>query len=148
MNSEALNLNYLDEENQLKSVYMGCYGIGVARCMAALAEQYSDEKSLSWPEIIAPYKVAIVIINMKDEAQVAYANELYETLRKKGVEVILDDRDARAGVKFNDMELIGVPYRITVGRSLADGKVEFKHKKDTENQMISVDDIIDKILTL
>ena len=146
--SQAMDLDYLDKDNQLQDVYMGSYGIGVGRTMAALAEQYSDEKSLSWPEIIAPYKVAIVIINMKDEAQVAYANELYETLRKKGVEVILDDRDARAGVKFNDMELIGVPYRITVGRSLADGKVEFKHKKDTENQMISVDDIIDKILTL
>ncbi len=146
--SQAMDLDYLDKDNQLQDVYMGSYGIGVGRTMAALAEQYSDEKSLSWPEIIAPYKVAIVIINMKDEAQVAYANELYETLRKKGVEVILDDRDARAGVKFNDMELIGVPYRITVGRSLADGKVEFKHKKDTENQMISVDDIIDKILSL
>ncbi len=146
--SQAMDLDYLDKDNQLQDVYMGSYGIGVGRTMAALAEQYSDEKSLSWPEIIAPYKVAIVIINMKDEAQVAYANELYETLRKKGVEVILDDRDARAGVKFNDMELIGVPYRITVGRSLADGKVEFKHKKDTENQMIQTTDIIDKILSL
>lgn len=146
--SQAMDLDYLDKDNQLQDVYMGSYGIGVGRTMAALAEQYSDEKSLSWPEIIAPYKVAIVIINMKDEAQVAYANELYETLRKKGVEVILDDRDARAGVKFNDMELIGVPYRITVGRSLADGKVEFKHKKDTENQMIQTTDIVDKILSL
>lgn len=146
--SQAMDLDYLDKDNQLQDVYMGSYGIGVGRTMAALAEQYSDEKSLSWPEIIAPYKVAIVIINMKDEAQVAYANELYETLRKKGVEVILDDRDARAGVKFNDMELIGVPYRITVGRSLAKGEVEFKHKKDTENQMIQTTDIVDKILSL
>ncbi|HZJ87314.1 MAG TPA: proline--tRNA ligase [Erysipelothrix sp.] len=146
--AQAMELDYLDENNKLQDVYMGSYGIGIGRTMAALAEQYSDEKSLSWPEIVAPYKVAIVIINMKDEDQVNYANKLYETLKDKGVEVILDDRDARAGVKFNDMELIGIPYRITIGRGLKSGEVEFKHKDDADNQMINVDDIVDKVTSL
>lgn len=146
--AQAMNLEYLDKDNHLQDVYMGSYGIGIGRTMAALAEQYSDEKGLSWPDVVAPYKLAIVVINMKDEKQVTYANELYETLSAKGVEVILDDRDARAGVKFNDMELIGIPYRITVGRSLSHGEVEFKHKDDAENQMIKTDDIINKVLSL
>ncbi|NLW14687.1 MAG: proline--tRNA ligase [Erysipelothrix sp.] len=146
--SQAMNLDYLDNQNHLQDVYMGSYGIGIGRTMAALAEQYSSDKQLAWPEVVAPFKVAIIIINMKDEAQVEYANTLYETLLSKGIEVVLDDRDERAGVKFNDMELIGVPYRVTVGRSLKDNEVEFKHKDDTENTMVSTDAILDKIINL
>lgn len=146
--SQAMNLDYLDNQNHLQDVYMGSYGIGIGRTMAALAEQYSSDKHLAWPEVVAPFKIAIIIINMKDEAQVEYANTLYETLLSKGIEVVLDDRDERAGVKFNDMELIGVPYRVTVGRSLKDNEVEFKHKDDTENTMVNTDAILDKIINL
>lgn len=146
--SQAMNLQYMDQENHLKDVYMGSYGIGVGRTMAALAEQYSSEKGLAWPQGIEPYKLSIVIINMKDEAQVHYGNTLYNELTSLGVEVILDDRDARAGVKFNDMELIGIPYRITVGRSLQDGFVEFKHRDDSENRLVSTSEIIELIRSL
>ena len=146
--AQAMDLAYLDKDQKLHDVYMGSYGIGVGRTMAALAEQYSSENALAWPDVVAPFKVNILVMNMKDEAQVTYANELYETLKQEGVEVLMDDRDARAGVKFNDSELIGIPYRVTIGRSLADGQVEFKHIKDEENQLVSIEEIVEKIKNL
>ena len=102
--SKALDLQYLDANNQLQYVWMGSYGIGPGRCMAALAEQRSDENGLNWPVNIAPYKAAIVLISAKDEQQVTAAEELYNALRKAGIEVLLDDRDERPGVKFKDMD--------------------------------------------
>src|SRR5690554_6119339 len=146
--AQAMDLEYLDSENKLQDVYMGSYGIGIGRTMAAVVEQNADERGINWPKALAPFKVAIVVINMKNEDHVNYANNLYETLVKQGVEVILDDRDQRAGVKFNDMELIGVPYRITIGRGLQNGLVEFKSRNDETSQNISIDDIINKVLSL
>ncbi len=146
--SQAMGLDYLDNENKLQDVYMGSYGIGVGRTMAAIVEQYADEHGINWPVNLAPFKVAIVIINMKNEDHVNYANQLYDTLTSKGVEVILDDRDARAGVKFNDMELIGVPYRITIGRGLDQGEVEFKHRSEATSENISTDAIVEKVLSV
>jgi len=128
--SELLDLKYLDENNNLKPVHMGCYGIGLGRCLAAIAEQHNDEKGLIWPLEIAPYEVAIVIINTNDEQQMEIANKLYETLQKENIDVILDDRDERPGVKFNDMDLIGIPYRITVGKKANLGIVEFKRRNN------------------
>lgn len=139
--SKALDLRYLDSNNQLQDVWMGSYGIGPARAMAALAEQNADENGINWPIEVAPYQIAIVIISTKDEQQVAEAENIYEQLTRKGYEVILDDRDERPGVKFKDMELIGIPYRITVGKGIKDGKVEFK-ARNGEKMDIAVEDII------
>ncbi len=143
--SECLNLNYLDENNKLNPVVMGCYGIGIGRCMAAIAEQNNDEKGLIWPMNIAPYKVSIITINNKDVSQLEFANKLYDELNSLGIDTLLDDRDERAGVKFNDMDLIGIPVRIVVGKGLIDNKVEVKLRKDTESKDISVDEVIDYI---
>ena len=143
--SLALNLNYLDEKNHLKPVYMGCYGIGVARCMAAIAEQSADEKGLVWPVSIAPFTVCITVINVKDEVQMKIANELYEKFNKEGIEVLLDDRDERAGVKFKDMELIGIPYRITVGKKASEGILELKFRDGKVDIEVSENNIVKKI---
>ena len=126
--SKALDLQYLDQNNTLQYVWMGSYGIGPARCMAALVEQNNDENGINWPKELAPYECAIVCISIKDETQVKLSEELYERLNNEHIEVLLDDRDERPGVKFKDMELIGIPYRITVGRGAAEGKVEFKSR--------------------
>ena len=139
--SKALDLRYLDSNNQLQDVWMGSYGIGPARAMAALAEQNADKNGINWPIEVAPYQIAIVIISTKDEQQVAEAENIYAQLTRKGYEVILDDRDERPGVKFKDMELIGIPYRITVGKGIKDGKVEFK-ARNGEKMDVAVEDII------
>ena len=143
--SKALDLQYLDANNQLQYVWMGSYGIGPGRCMAALAEQKSDEDGLCWPVNIALYKAAIVLISLKDEQQVKAADELYDALRKAGIEVLLDDRDERPGVKFKDMDLIGIPYRITVGRGIKDGKVELKIRSTGEVQEVPLSEICSTI---
>lgn len=142
--SKALDLRYLDSNNQLQDVWMGSYGIGPARAMAALAEQNADENGINWPIEVAPYQIAIVIISTKDAQQVQEAQRIYEDLTRKGYEVILDDRDERPGVKFKDMELIGIPYRITVGKGIKDGKVEFK-ARNGEKMDVAVEDIIAKV---
>ena len=145
--SKALDLQYLDSNNTLQYVWMGSYGIGPARAMAAVVEQNSDENGINWPKELAPYQVAIVIISMKDEAQVALANKIHDELEAAGIEVILDNREERPGVKFKDMELIGIPYRITVGRGAKDGIVELKPRVgDSEN--VAVCDIVDKVKAL
>ncbi len=139
--SKALDLQYLDSNNQLQYVWMGSYGIGPARAMAALAEQNADENGINWPKDLAPYQVAICIISMKDEEQVAAAEALYEQLTNAGVEVLLDDRDQRPGVKFKDMDLIGIPYRITVGKGIKEGNVEFKPRTG-EKQDVAISDVV------
>ncbi len=142
--SKALELQYLDSSNKLQYVWMGSYGIGIARAMAALAEQNADENGINWPKELAPYQVCIVVISMKDENQVKAAEEIYEKLEKAGIEVMLDDRDERPGVKFKDMELIGIPYRITVGRGIQTGMVEFKSRTG-EKEDVALDDIVSKV---
>lgn len=113
--------------------------------MAALVEQHHDDFGIRWPREVAPYEVAIVIINAKIEAQVEAAERLYEQLRAAGHDVVLDDRDERAGVKFNDMDLIGVPYRITVGKALEQGQVELKHRSSSDVSLIDVDAVLDTL---
>ena len=143
--SKAMDLQYLDENNQLQDVWMGSYGIGIGRTMAAIVEQNNDEKGIIWPENIAPYKVIILIMSFKDEIQNKLANELYEKLNSLGIETILDDRDERPGVKFNDAELIGIPYRITVGKKANEGIMEFKSRKSDEILELNIEEIIDKL---
>lgn len=146
--AKALGLEYLDANNQLHPAVMGCYGFGLERCMAAIVEQHNDEHGIIWPMAVAPYQVAIVIVSMKDEEQIRIANELYETLCTIGYDVLLDDRNERPGVKFKDLELIGIPVRITVGRGIADGKVEFRKRTDTQSEDIAIDEVIDVIKNL
>lgn len=142
--SKALDLQYLDQNNKLQYVWMGSYGIGPARAMAALAEQNADENGIDWPKDLAPFQVSIVIISMKDEQQVTIANRLHDTLQQQGIEVLLDDRDERPGVKFKDMELIGIPYRITVGRGISEGKVELKSRTG-EVEEVQITDVVNKL---
>lgn len=146
--SESLGLEYLDANNQLHPVQMGCYGFGLERCMAAIVEQHNDEFGIKWPISVAPYKVAIVVVSMKDEVQVKAANDLYEQLQKEGVEVLLDDRNKRVGVKFKDMELIGIPARITIGRGIGEGIVEFRKRTDSQNQNIEIQDAVKAVLEM
>jgi len=143
--SKAMNLFYSDSNNQLQPVIMGSYGIGIGRLMAAIVEQHHDDFGIVWPKNIAPYKVSIVIINSKVDEQVTIAEELYNKLRAKGIDVMLDDRDERPGVKFKDMDLIGIPVRVTVGKTITENKVEMKYRDDSEIKLVEIDDIIQTI---
>ena len=143
--SEALGLNYSDEFNNLKPVVMGSYGIGLGRCMAAVVEQHNDDKGIIWPDAIAPFKTSIVIVNTKDEIQNTVANDLYDELMKNNIDTILDDRNERLGVKLNDMDLIGVPYRIVVGKRASEGIIELKRRDSDENLGIKVSKILEYI---
>lgn len=143
--SEHLGLNYLDEENKENPVIMGSYGIGVGRILAAVCEQHNDDSGLILPMSIAPCQVSIVLISGKDEVALNYANKLHDDLEDNGVEVLLDDRDERPGVKFNDMDLIGIPIRITIGKSLTNGEVEIKLRNKQESINIKTTEIIDYV---
>jgi len=149
--SKAMNATFLDRDGKEKYMIMGCYGIGIGRTAAACIEQNHDEDGIIWPMSIAPFQVIITPVNIKDENLSSTAEELYNSLTADGVEVILDDRDERAGVKFKDADLTGIPIRITVGaRSLAEGKVEVRFRKSGEVEKIpleTVRDFITKTIT-
>ena len=138
--SEAMNANFIDEEGKEKPFIMGCYGIGVTRTMASIIEQHHDESGIIWPLSVAPYHVSVIPVNIKDEEQTNVANKLYEELISMGVEVLLDDRNERAGVKFKDSELMGIPMRVTIGKKISDGEVEFK-LRDGEMEVIKISDV-------
>ncbi len=140
--SRSLGLSYLDEKNASHYVEMGCYGIGIARILASLCEQRCDEKGLSFPVAIAPYEVNLVIVNPQDEVQRTLAEELYQILLEKGVDVLLDDREERPGVKFKDSDLIGIPYRITIGKRAGERIVEWKERVSEAVEELSFDDVI------
>lgn len=146
--AQSLGLQYLDQDNTLQPVVMGSYGIGLARCMAAVVEQHNDEAGIIWPKAIAPFTLAIVVVANKDEAQMNCANTLYEAFGKAGVDVLLDDRKERPGVKFKDMELIGIPYRITVGRGITQGMVELTIRGEEGSQEIALADIVNHVMKL
>ena len=124
---------------------MGSYGIGLGRCMAAVVEQHNDDKGIIWPDAIAPFKTSIVIVNTKDEIQNTVANDLYDELMKNNIDTILDDRNERLGVKLNDMDLIGVPCRIVVGKRASEGIVELKRRDSDEILEINVSKILEYI---
>ena len=127
---------------------MGCYGIGIERIIAAVVEQNHDENGIIWPMNMAPYKVAIVLISDKDSKQVQVANDLYNKLEELGIDVILDDRKERPGVKFNDMDLIGIPVRITVGKKVEENQVEIKLRTSDQSDVIEIEKAIDRIQEL
>lgn len=143
--STSLGLNYLDQHNQLKPVVMGCYGIGLARIMTSIAEQRADDMGIAWPVSIAPFEIALVVIQPKDEVQKKIADQLYQTIESMGFEVIYDDRNERPGVKFKDMELIGIPVQVTVGKKAGDGIIEIK-KRGGEKEEITIDLLNEKVI--
>ncbi len=145
--SSAMGANYLDENGKEQPLVMGCYGIGVNRTIAAIIEQHHDENGIVWPMEIAPHKVVIMPANMKNEEQVAIAEKLYEELKASRVEVLLDDRNERVGVKFKDSDLIGIPMRITVGKKAAEGIVEFKLRTEKDIEEVSIDNASERIKT-
>jgi prolyl-tRNA synthetase len=140
--SEALKASVLDEQGNAVAMYMGCYGIGVTRIVAAAIEQNHDENGIIWPDAIAPFEVVLVPINYQKSAPVQEtADKLYRDFETAGIDVLLDDRDARPGVKFADSELMGIPHRIVIGdRGLSTGKLEYRHRRETESTEFSADD--------
>lgn len=150
--SKPMNAVYTDVNGKTHPYVMGCYGIGISRTAAATVEAHHDEHGIKWPLAIAPYHAIIVPVNIQDELQMKVANALYETLQNAGVEVVLDDRDERAGVKFKDADLIGFPYRITVGKTISEGLVECKIRETDELIKLTPEDakqqIIDAVLSI
>ena len=143
--SEAMGAKVLDETGRNITMIMGCYGIGVSRIVAAAIEQNHDERGIVWPASMAPFQLAIIPLNMQKSPEVAScAEELYAALLAAGVDVLMDDRNERPGVKFADMELVGIPHRIVIGdRALADGKIEYKGRRDSESLLVERADILD-----
>jgi prolyl-tRNA synthetase len=140
--SAAMNASVLDEQGKALTMFMGCYGIGVTRIVAAAIEQNHDANGILWPDAIAPYQVVLVPINYQKSARVQeMADTLYRDFNAAGIDVLLDDRDARPGVKFADSELLGIPHRIVIGeRTLSAGKLEYRHRRETESTEISATD--------
>ncbi|HRP88281.1 MAG TPA: His/Gly/Thr/Pro-type tRNA ligase C-terminal domain-containing protein, partial [Gammaproteobacteria bacterium] len=139
--SEAMGAVVLDADGREQPMVMGCYGIGVTRLVAAAIEQNFDQRGIIWPEPIAPFQVALVPMNLqKSEAVRAAVEPLYAALLAAGVEVLLDDRDVRPGVKFADIELLGIPHRVVVGeRGLAEGQLEYRARRATDNESLPLE---------
>ena len=140
--SKALGLTFTDESGEPKTVIMGCYGIGVTRCVAAAIEQMYDDNGIVLPVSIAPYQIIVVPVNNKDEIQVETAEKIYEQLKSQGLEVLIDDRAERAGVKFKDADLIGIPLRIVVGKKCSDGIVEYKLRTENDAVEMTIDEAL------
>ncbi len=145
--SEAMKADVLNEQGKSQVLEMGCYGIGVTRIVAAAIEQYHDDAGITWPNHIAPFQVAIVPLNMqKSEVVAAAAEALYADMKAAGIDVLMDDRNERPGVKFADTELIGIPHRVVIGdRALAEGNVEYKARTGGDSELIPQGDILDFI---
>ncbi|MCM3587184.1 proline--tRNA ligase [Mesobacillus maritimus] len=139
--SEAMGATYLDENGRTQPMIMGCYGIGVSRTVAAVVEQFNDERGLVWPTTLAPFDVHLIAVNLKDEAQANLSNELYTKLKAARFDVLFDDRQERPGVKFADSDLIGLPIRITVGKKASEGIVEVKVRKTGDMHEVHVDEL-------
>ena len=144
--AEDLGLTYLDEEGNSQVPTMGCYGIGPGRVLAAIIEQKNDEHGMILPMNIAPYQVSLVQIDMNNEEHTKVAEKIYQELLDKGIDVLYDNRDERPGVKFKDMDLIGIPLRITIGKALENNEVEFKKRTDSNSTNIKVEDIVNHVV--
>ncbi|EDN9417637.1 proline--tRNA ligase [Listeria monocytogenes] len=143
--SEAMNATILDENGRAQPIIMGCYGIGVSRILSAIAEQSNDENGFVWDKQISPFDLHLIPVNMKSEEQVAFAETLYTSLQDAGFSVLIDDRAERAGVKFADADLIGLPIRITVGKKAAEGVVEVKIRKTGEMIEVRQDELLNTL---
>ena len=142
-----MNAVYLDKEGKAQPYIMGCYGIGISRTAAAAVEAHYDEHGIKWPVAIAPYHVVIVPVNVNDELQMNVAEKMYKDLQAAGIEVVLDDRDERAGVKFKDADLIGFPYRVTVGKTISEGLVEYKIRETDEQEKYTPEEATQKLIS-
>lgn len=145
--SEKMNFMYANEEGKEVPIHLGSYGIGISRLMGVMAEKFSDDKGLVWSDEVAPVRVIIVRVG-EEESVVAAADSLYASLQKQGIEVLYDDRDARAGEKFADADLLGIPHRVVVSaKTLEQGKLEYKKRTEPDSVMISEDELIKKLET-
>jgi len=143
--SNQLDLNYIDDNNASQPVILGSYGIGITRLMGVLVERFADDRGITWPESVAPFKVHLIGLNMEDDSIKAKANAVYETLNRMGVEVLFDDRtDTMAGEKFADSDLIGIPYRAVISKRTNEG-VELKLRNQKESKNISIEEFIDTV---
>ena len=144
--SDALGLKYLDENGKSQTVIMGCYGIGVTRCIAGVIEQNYDENGIIWPVSCAPFEALVLAANYKNEEQTKAAEQIYNKLKESGIDVLIDDRSERTGVKFKDADLIGIPVRITAGKKISDGIVEYKERRNGEVIEMTVDEAVKKVI--
>ncbi|MBR0468999.1 MAG: proline--tRNA ligase [Mogibacterium sp.] len=146
--SESMNATFKDENGVDHPYWMGCYGIGITRSMQAIVEQHHDDKGIIWPLSVAPYHVIVTVVKSHDETQMQVAYDIEKKLEALGVEVMVDDRDERPGVKFNDADLIGIPIRITVGKFAAEGKVEYKLRREEAHELMTIEEAIAKAKAL
>ncbi|GEL75841.1 proline--tRNA ligase [Tenuibacillus multivorans] len=146
--TDALNATFLNKDGRAQTYIMGCYGIGVSRTLAAIVEQYHDDNGMLWPKQLAPFHVHLVNLNVKKEEQIELADQLYNQLQQAGIDVLYDDRNERAGVKFNDSDLIGIPYRVVVGKRAGEGYVEFKHRESGEQEDVHIENLIQHIQSM
>ncbi|BFL72351.1 MULTISPECIES: proline--tRNA ligase [Anaerococcus] len=145
--SEALEAYFLDENGKQQPFIMGSYGIGISRSVSAIVEQNYDDNGIIWPTAVAPFEAIVTIVNINNEEQSKLGEDIYKQLEKKGIDVLLDDRKERAGVKFNDRDLIGIPYRITVGKDASDNIVEYSTRKAMKNYKITKDEAINTVIS-
>jgi prolyl-tRNA synthetase len=143
--SESMGATVLTEEGKPVPIVMGSYGIGVERIITAALEQHHDADGIIWPKSIAPFDVVVTVTNMKDDRLREAAEKLYKDLQRAGLEVLLDDRDERAGVKFKDADLIGIPYRITIGKKAADGLVELFERQTKTSEDVKLSEIVSRV---
>ena len=146
--SEAMHAFYVDENQKEQPIVMGCYGIGVTRTLAAIVEQHHDDNGIIWPVSVAPYHVVVTVMKPGDEVQDKVAADIEEQLEKAGVEVVVDDRKERPGVKFKDADLIGFPIRITVGKLAPEGKVEYMLRREGEKKELSIEEAVSEAINL
>ncbi len=146
--SEPMRAYYTDPTGQEKPIIMGCYGIGISRCISAIVEQYHDEKGIKWPISVAPFELDIICVNMEDQEQKAVAENLYMLAQEHGIETIYDDRDQSPGFKFADADLCGFPYRIVVGRKVKEGKVELQNRHTGERWDVEIDKAVETVRDL
>ncbi len=140
--SEAMGANFTNEQGKTEPLWMGCYGVGVSRMAQAAVEQSHDQDGIIWPVAIAPYHVVVIVPNISDAEKMAAGEKLYQEFQQAGVEVLFDDRKERAGVKFKDSELVGIPYRVVTGRSLSEGKVEVVKRATKESQDLPIEEVV------
>jgi prolyl-tRNA synthetase len=140
--SDSMGATVLTQDGKEVPIVMGSYGIGVERIMSAAVEQHHDDDGIIWPKSLAPFDVVVTITNMKQDELRSAGEKLYEELQRAGLEVLLDDRDERAGVKFKDADLIGIPYRITIGKKIADGLVELFDRSAKKSEDVKIGEVV------
>ncbi|MBM7552714.1 proline--tRNA ligase [Thalassobacillus pellis] len=143
--AEKMNASFLDDQGKAKTMIMGCYGIGVSRTLASIVEQYHDEKGITWPGTVTPFHVHLLVLNPKKEEQLNLGEDLYQKLQAAGIEVLIDDRKERPGVKFTDSDLVGIPLRVTVGKRAGEGIVELKERSTGEQSEVESASVIGQI---